>query len=77
MKTCFLVTSVCGYPAYTKFPSIKEAKEDFHRSATELDRYGQKHVCSLHIANTQAEVAEYPDKILSLGPRGGLRVEST
>ena len=43
--------------------------------AEELDRYGQEIEASLHYARSRDEVSEYPDFVLSLGPRGGVRCE--
>jgi hypothetical protein len=48
----------------------------FGRVARELDQYGQKIDASIHIAPRPADTVEYPDFVLSLGPRGGVRVES-
>lgn len=75
MTTCFLCTSVLGYPEYVKFDSISAAKDDFLSSARELDNYGQKFEASIHIADFLEEVAEYPDFVLSLGPKGGLKCQ--
>jgi hypothetical protein len=43
--------------------------------ARQLARYDQRLEASIHIADSMDEVAEYPDFALSLGPRGGVRVE--
>lgn len=48
----------------------------FAESARELARYGQRLEASIHVADTRDELAEYPDFVLSLGPRGGVRVEA-
>lgn len=45
--------------------------------AEELDQYGQVIDGTIHMAPTRYEIAEYPDFALSLGPRGGVRVERT
>jgi len=44
-------------------------------AARELAQYGQDLAASVHQAPSRAELDEYPDLVLSLGPRGGLRVE--
>ena len=44
-------------------------------AARELAEYGQDLDASVHLAPTRAELVEYPDLVLSLGPRGGVRVE--
>lgn len=51
------------------------AVESYRRCAEELDRYGQAIEASIHIAANRSEVVEYPDYALSLGPRGGVKVE--
>jgi hypothetical protein len=48
----------------------------FGRVARDLARYGQTIDASIHIAPRAADTVEYPDFVLSLGPRGGVRVES-
>jgi hypothetical protein len=48
----------------------------FGRVARDLARYGQAIEASIHIAPRPADTVEYPDFVLSLGPRGGVRVES-
>jgi hypothetical protein len=47
----------------------------FAEQARELARYDQRLEASIHIADSRDELAEYPDFVLSLGPRGGVRVE--
>ena len=44
-------------------------------AARELAEYGQAIDASVHIAPSRADLVEYPDLVLSLGPRGGIRVE--
>lgn len=56
------------------YPSKACAIDAFREIANELARYGQECTASLHIAESKEELAEYPDFVLSLGPRGGLRV---
>ena len=48
----------------------------FRRTASELAQYGQSCVASVHIAPRKSDVVEYPDFLLSLGSRGGVRVEN-
>lgn len=57
------------------FDSKAAAVCQFQRDAEELDRFGQKHEASIHIADHIDQVAEYPDFVLSLGPRGGVKIE--
>ena len=57
------------------FTSRAAALGEFHATARELDRYGQRVEASLHIADSRSDLQEYPDFVLRLGPRGGLRCE--
>ena len=43
--------------------------------AEELAQYGQSIEATIHMAQHRDELVEYPDYVLSLGPRGGVRVE--
>lgn len=64
-----LITDVKDSDGYD---SKAAACRAYMRTAEELADYGQDIEASLHIAKTADEVAEYPDFVLSLGPRGGL-----
>lgn len=57
-----------------KYPTKKAAVEAYRKTAEELARYGQKIEASLHYATCDEELAEYPDYLLELSPRGGVRV---
>ena len=46
----------------------------YGRVARELWSYGQEIDATIHLAQRPADVAEYPDFVLSLGPRGGVNV---
>ena len=48
----------------------------FGRVARELDQYGQTIDATVHIAPRPSDVVEYPDFVLTLGPRGGVHVEA-
>ena len=56
-----------------KCSSIAGAVRAFEHAARELAGYGQEIEASIHIAKIRGEVVEYPDYVLSLGPRGGVR----
>lgn len=58
-----------------RFKSKKTAVEYFANTARELARYGQKIEATLHVGQSLEEIVEYPDFILSLGPRGGIVCE--
>lgn len=49
----------------------------YRATMEELARYDQGIEASLHYAPSKAEIAEYPDFILSPGPRGGVKIETT
>lgn len=46
----------------------------YGRVARELWSHGQEIDATIHLAQRPADVAEYPDFVLSLGPRGGVNV---
>lgn len=62
-------------PLVRQHPSRRAAVAAFAAAARELARYGQTLEASLHYAATREELDEYPDYALSIGPRGGIRVE--
>ena len=53
--------------------SLAVARATYMAAARELDRYGQRITATVHIAASLTTAAEYPDYLLELGPRGGLR----
>jgi hypothetical protein len=57
--------------------TISDAVSAFRRIARDLGRFEQRVEATLHFANSRGELAEYPDRVLSVGPRGGIRVERT
>lgn len=77
MSNCFLRTGSDYLEDAVEYFTISSACAAFMRDARVLDRYGQKLEATIHIANTMEEVAEYPDYVLSLGSRGGLKKERT
>lgn len=58
-----------------RFDTKAAAMAAFEATARDLARYGQPIEASLHYADTLDDIGEYPDAILSLGPRGGLRCD--
>lgn len=60
-----------------RYPSMRAAIDAYAETARELDQYGQRCEASLHFARNREELQEYPDRVLSLGPRGGIRVDRT
>ncbi len=58
-----------------RYRSKNGAIEAYRLVATELARYEQRIDASLHYARNHDELHEYPDFVLSLGPRGGVKIE--
>jgi len=75
MKTIYLLFSTDTPDQAQRHNSKASAVEAFRDVAVELDQYGQAIEATLHYAEKRAEIAEYPDFVLSLGPRGGVKVE--
>jgi hypothetical protein len=55
--------------------TLRDAVTAFREVAHELWGYGQRIDASVHIAAKRSECDEYPDYVLSVGPRGGVRCE--
>lgn len=72
---CFLSYSTDYLDDAVYFSSVVQAVEDFRLCAEDLARFEQKIEATIHIAPTREEVVEYPDYVLSLGPRGGVKKE--
>lgn len=76
---CYLIYAGSPHEKPEAFRSMAEAKDDFWVTAKELDRYGQKCEATLHLRDErihdEPKMSEYPEYVLSLGPRGGLRCE--
>jgi hypothetical protein len=59
----------------TRCDTKAEAINLYRRNMEELHEYGQEHDAAIHIAENREALQEYPDWVLSRGPRGGVRVE--
>jgi hypothetical protein len=57
--------------------SIRQACNRFRFVAEELANYGQAIDATIHRAEKRNECVEYPDYVLSLGPRGGVKCEKS
>jgi len=57
-----------------RYRTRADAVAAYGYAARELAEYGQDLDGSVHLAPSRAELVEYPDLVLSLGPRGGVRV---
>ncbi|WP_396329416.1 hypothetical protein [Burkholderia anthina] len=59
-----------------KHTTKADAIASFRQTNEELDRFGNTPLDgSIHVASSKDDLAEYPDFVLSMGPRGGVRVE--
>lgn len=78
---CYLYYAGTGHEKPIPYRSMAEAREEFLLTARELDRFGQAMTATLHMrderVHDEPKMAEYPDYVLSLGPRGGLKLETT
>jgi hypothetical protein len=72
---CFLCFAGDPLDGATRCLSLTDALIEFHTVAKELNRFGQSIEASIHIAPTRKDIAEYPDYVLSLGPKGGIKKE--
>lgn len=59
---------------FEEYPTKKAALAAFRKTGRELARVGQYSEAVLYKADTRSEVRDYPDFVLSYGPRG-VRVE--
>lgn len=59
----------------TGYASKRQAIAAYESIARELARFGQSYEATLHVADCRANLKEYPEYALSLGPRGGVRCE--
>jgi hypothetical protein len=58
-----------------RYRTRADAVAAYGDAARELAEYGQDLDASIHLAPSRADLVEYPDLVLSLGSRGGVRVE--
>lgn len=76
MSTCYLRIGDDPVEKAKFCRSVKSACERYMSVAEGLARYEQQIEASIHIAPDRNKVVEYPDFVLSLGPRGGLKKEA-
>ena len=75
-QRCFLRMGSDYLSDAIPFCTIKAAIAEFESTARALWRYGQAIEGTLHFtAARECEPDEYPDRVLSIGPRGGLKIE--
>ena len=73
--TCFLRVGNDYLEDAERHATKADAIAAFAETARELARYDQRIEATLHYAANRDELQEYPDFVLSLGPRGGIRCE--
>jgi hypothetical protein len=71
----YLGTDHISDPHIRAFETKAGAIFHYRCVAEELAQYGQSIEATIHIAQHSDALVEYPDYVLSLGPRGGVRVE--
>lgn len=64
-----------GLESALSFRTRRGAVNSYRATAHELWAYGQSLEATIHAAPDLESVAEYPDWVLSLGSRGGVRIE--
>jgi hypothetical protein len=57
------------------YATVGGATRAFEATMRSLERFGQSVEASLHIADHDGEFHDYPDYVLTRGPRGGVRKE--
>jgi len=68
---CYLLYQSEYLEDATPCRSVAYACDEFRATADELARYGQRIEATIH----RDRETEYPEFVLSLGPRGGLKIE--
>jgi len=75
MTTCVLRFGSDALETADRHHSVASAIAAYRDAATELARYGQEIEATIHLTPSRGFPDEYPDYLLTLGPRGGLWVE--
>lgn len=77
-QPCYLWESGDAADQLRFYPSVAAARRAWEKSARELARYGQRHDGAVYFVDSEAEEwSDYPDRLFTLGPRGGARTERT
>lgn len=78
MTICYLRVGSDYLDDAYKASSIKDAVAEYRAIVDECNRFGNTSPeASIHIPDQNGDVHEYPDFVLSAGPRGGVKKEST
>ena len=72
MSTCYLRIGSDVLAEATKYYSVAAACGAFAVVARDLYRFGQSIDADIHIAPNRESLVEYPDFVLSTGPKGGI-----
>ncbi len=74
---CFLRIGSDELERAKKYRSLKRAIAAYREVASDLARFGQEITATVHFADSRDTLTEYPDRLLSLGRGGGVKVELT
>lgn len=78
MTTCYLRIGSDYLEDASRCQSVNHAVDKYRSMVDEFNRFGNTPPeASIHIAKSKDELQEYPDFVLSAGPRGGVRKERT
>lgn len=75
MKTTYLRFERDYLEDAKRYRSKRDAIYAYLECARSLAHFGQAIEASLHYAESANELQEYPNFVLSLGSRGGIRIE--
>lgn len=71
---CFLRVGNDYLEDSVKCPSITYAMAEFKAINDEITSYGNQAIeASIHVGDSIGDIQEYPDFILTYGPRGGVK----
>ena len=78
MTVCYLRVATDYLEDAYRAASIKDAVSEYRAIVDECNRFGNTSPeATIHIPDEKGNVHEYPDFILSAGPRGGVTKERT
>ncbi len=72
---CFLRIGSDYLDEAEPFDSIHSARDEAERVIRQLGGFGQHIEASIHIAARKDDLVEYPDYVITPGPRGGIQIE--
>lgn len=64
------------YSKPERYNTLADAKQAYGEYVEDTKNLGNTPLAAtVHIATSRSAIAEYPDYVLSVGPRGGIRLE--